>query len=366
MRVRLRVVATLALALALAGCEPVRVGLVVHSPNRVEATIAATVDAADRDLAKAALLRLAPGDWDLDERASGDVVRLEMERTLDPKASSTVKVARTNGGFPWVRQSTTISGSMTLPALQPEHLLGKVLADIPLELKVTLPGRVTQVKGGKADGNTATFNAKLSDLVGKDYLYEASSAGWRKGALLVWLVVLITLVWVLWPWIMPPAEVRERRREQRAVAAAKRADSRAARAAEQAERNAKNAEKAAARAAAAEARAERDAAKAAQKAERDAARAAKKGKAPVEPVAPVEPLAAVEDEPKPAKQRRGLFGRRKPAATDVVAPEAVSEATPELSIVPEPEPEVDVEPEPAERTVEPEGAPDGDQTEPSP
>ncbi|MBI5831015.1 MAG: hypothetical protein HZB16_01720 [Armatimonadetes bacterium] len=366
---RVRVLCLVSLALALGGCEPVRIGLTVHSPNRVDATLTATVGAADRELAEATLRRLAPGKWDLDATPGADSVRLELERTFDPKVDPEIKVTRTEGGFPWVRHATTVAGEFTLPALQPEHLLSKVLADIPLELSVVLPGRVTQVKGGKAHGGTALFATKLSELEGKKMAFEATAVGWRRGAVGAWGVILLVMLWVLWPWIMPPPEVRARRREAAAQRAAQRAAVRQARAASQAERDAKNAEKAAKRAEVAAARAEKDAAKAAKRAEKDAARQVAKqadeAKAVAEADAAVEQVAEVAQ----PTRRRGLFGRRKGQAEPVAEPvadvvaEPIAEPVADVVVEPTPEPEIVDEPEP--RAVEPE-APAGDGGEPSP
>jgi len=316
------VVLLLAGLLGLTGCDQARMELRVRSASRVDARVAATVSAADRDLALAMLRRVAPGDWRVDEQRLGDAVRLTLRRSLDAAYGEEVRVTRTTIGPLALRHVYSFQGRLRLATLPADHLLARALADTPLSILLRMPGRVVDAQGATTSACYAAWRITLGAALGKETKLQATSRAWRGSLLWGILLVLAVVLWIIWPVLVPPEPLRSQRAAARAERRRLRAERREADAARCAERERLAAER----------QAQREQAAAERQAKRAQAEAARQAKA---------------EERAARKAARQAPTAPAPAA-ETVAPE------------PEPEPTPEPEPEPAESTTpaeEPRDAP---------
>jgi len=169
--------------------------------------------------------------WEVRSTTVGDLVRLEMTQVhlIDPKHQGAVQLTREVIGPLWLRRAVTFQRSNPFAESGVEAYLQRVVGDDWVaNVFVHMPGTVATDQvgtGGTADGSWCTWRLKVSDLAQRPERWKEIKVGsrsWRRSVLVVLLAVLAMVLYVAWPLIVPPADIR-------AARAARRAERRAAR-----------------------------------------------------------------------------------------------------------------------------------------
>jgi hypothetical protein len=217
--------------LGLCGCEPAaRVDLTVHSTHDVEAKVSATVATSDRDLTKATMKRVLPGDWRLSEVEHGSMVTITMVQNIDPLYSDgLLEVTQHSAGPLRLRRAWDIKANLQIKNLPAEHPLAVALANVPVTVALRAPGRLAAPAGGTrlAGGEIAQWDTTLGKMIGQPLALADQARAWRVDLLVLLLILAVIVLYVLWPLISPPEPLRSQRRaaaaQRRAVAAQRRA-----------------------------------------------------------------------------------------------------------------------------------------------
>ncbi|NUQ01878.1 MAG: hypothetical protein HUU35_18695, partial [Armatimonadetes bacterium] len=209
----------LAACLLLAGCERTELSATYHSPRRLDQEVLAVVPESQTELLSAAVRALFGGGWREHRREQNGQVRLSLTRRIDPRRyPRSVMATRQVVGPLGLRVEYGLTLHNRFAALAPNDPLRLAAANVPttVVLRVQMPGHITKegTNAGSVADDVATWTVSLAELAAQPERYgsfTARSRAWRLWLLLLILVVVGVVLWIVWPALVPPSEVRQRR-----------------------------------------------------------------------------------------------------------------------------------------------------------